>query len=231
MQAESRRGQPSETQDMVERVVADLLAESDPLRRYEALTKAQLVYDAISGRLAAERARSVAEMHGSGLSYAQIAGVLGFTRARAQQLVERAPTGEGSTPRWQIGPAATEAKITQYLWQEAPRLLAENTTAREIAARLFADASFRALQLGTLLNTPKPSAVAAAVGGIRPSLPADQSALLVDAVTLAAKMQQDEGRERAIAAGLLLAVGGGTPRVGKKLSRAHGSATQEKDGI
>lgn len=37
-----------------------------------------------------ERAAAAAEMHDAGLSYADIAALVGLTRARVQQLVERA---------------------------------------------------------------------------------------------------------------------------------------------
>ena len=90
MQQGQEEVQSSPLDDVVEKVVASLIKERDPLIRYEALTCAQAVYDAVTVRVAAERARAVADMHDAGLSYGRIAEVIGFTRARAQQLVERA---------------------------------------------------------------------------------------------------------------------------------------------
>src|ERR1700730_444882 len=76
--------------EIAEGIIESLLGQADPLARYQALTRAQSVYEALTRQLAAERARAVGEMHSAGLTYGQIAEVIGFTRARAQQLVEAA---------------------------------------------------------------------------------------------------------------------------------------------
>ena len=62
----------------------------DPGARAVALTSLLVTRQAVDNLIAAERARAVAEMHngGKGMSYAQIAAVLGVSRARAQQLCE-----------------------------------------------------------------------------------------------------------------------------------------------
>ncbi len=219
--------QSSPLDDVVERVVASLIKERDPWIRYEALTRAQAVYDAVTVRVAAERARAVADMHDAGLSYGRIAEVIGFTRARAQQLVERAePTPKNRVQKGSTS-VATQEEITSFLdsyiegWPRVyyspaytlasrfrPPLMADRHTAAEIAAHLFADAEFRSLQLGTWLNTPNGQLITAAVEALTPPPYREDIQLLVEAVTLAAKMQQDAGRERAVTAGLVLAVGG-----------------------
>jgi hypothetical protein len=227
MQRDRAVVQASSVDDVVERVVSGLISERDPLVRYDVLTRAQEMYDAVVMRVAAERARAVADMHATGLSYGRIAEVIGFTRARAQQLVERAAPTPKSRAQKGFTSVATQEEITAFLasyiegWPRVyyspaytlasrfrPPLMADVHTAQEIAAHLFADAEFRALQLGTWLNTPNGQLITAAVEAIAPPPYREDVQLLIEAVTLAAKMQQDAGRERAVAAGLVLAFGG-----------------------
>src|SRR5215813_8087623 len=87
-------GVRSSDEEIATGILSALLGQQDPLVRYEALTRAQGVYEALTKRIAAERARAVADMHTAGLSYGRIAETIGFTRARAQQLVERAGPSE-----------------------------------------------------------------------------------------------------------------------------------------
>jgi hypothetical protein len=96
-----------------------------------------------------------------------------------------------------------------------PPVMADMHTSQEIAAHLFANAEFRSLQLGTWLNTPNGQLITAAVEALTPPPYREDIQLLVEAVSLAAKMQQDAGRERAIAAGLVLAFGGALLAAGK----------------
>jgi hypothetical protein len=72
--------------DALDLVMAE---EPDPLKRYTALTFAQKVHAAAVVRVAEERGAVVAEMHDSGMSYAEIGELIGLSRARAQQLAER----------------------------------------------------------------------------------------------------------------------------------------------
>jgi hypothetical protein len=153
--------------------------------------------------------------------------VIGFTRARAQQLVEGAEPAPGNRAQKGFMSVATQEEITAFLasyiegWPPVhystayslasrfhPPLMADMHTAQEIAAHLFADAEFRSLQLGTWLSTPNGELITAAVEAITPPPYRQDIQLLVEAVTLAAKMQQDAGGERAVAAGLVLAFGG-----------------------
>lgn len=57
---------------------------------YLHLTERQRVLDAVSQGIAHERAAACWELAQEGASYATIAGLTGLTRARVQQLVERA---------------------------------------------------------------------------------------------------------------------------------------------
>lgn len=64
---------------------------TDPAERYHRATAAQAHHDAVSAALADERARICAAWWdgGNGLTYAKIADLIGTSRSRAQQLVER----------------------------------------------------------------------------------------------------------------------------------------------
>jgi hypothetical protein len=79
-------------------------------------------------------------------------------------------------------------------------------TAQQIAEELFADAEFKALKLGTFLNTPDGQLLASAVEAITPMPYRQDVALLIDALQLAAKMQQDAARE-ALVKGAMVAIG------------------------
>jgi hypothetical protein len=73
--------------------------------------------------------------------------------------------------------------------------MASTYTAQQIADRLFADAEFKALRLGTFLNTPDGRLLVAAVEALAPPPYQEDIALLVEALQLAAKMQHEAARE------------------------------------
>lgn len=65
----------------------------DLLPRYAFLSSRQVLFDAVAKRLASERAEVAAELYddlGEGRSYAKVADILGISRPRAQQFIERA---------------------------------------------------------------------------------------------------------------------------------------------
>ncbi len=64
----------------------------------------------------------------------------------------------------------------------------------QVAAELVRDTEFRALQLGTVLNTPSGEFVEQAVALAVPRAFVPEFALLADALKLAAKLQQGEAR-------------------------------------
>lgn len=85
--------EPTEVAALVESIAGDILTEQDPLIRYLYLTREQGLYQGVVNAISEARAAALADLHGSGLSYAQIsAAVGGIGRARVQQLVERART-------------------------------------------------------------------------------------------------------------------------------------------
>ena len=68
----------------------------DCAAQYAAITSRLVTMQAVVDIIAAERARVVAAMHSGGMSYAQIAGALGMSRGRAQQLCEAGRKAAGS---------------------------------------------------------------------------------------------------------------------------------------
>ncbi|MER7126731.1 hypothetical protein [Micrococcus luteus] len=80
--------EPTDVTAEMDGILADI---TDPLERYHRATAAQAHYDAVSAALAVERARVCADLWdgGKGLSYDKIGKLIGASRARAQQLVER----------------------------------------------------------------------------------------------------------------------------------------------
>lgn len=224
----SLQSQENQDDDLVERVVAGLLGQPDPMSRYRALTRAQGVYEAITRRIAAERARAVADMKETGVSYADIAEAIGFTRSRAQQLVERAepPPRARPTPIGRAAPTQLteflEIHLREHQWpREGPRttpvppLVAQHYTPDQLAAQLFADPRFRALQLGSWLRTPDGKLITEAIAALDPQPFRQDIELLTAAIAVAAQLQQKDGRERALAAGVLLAVGGALLAAGR----------------
>ncbi|GAA0853567.1 hypothetical protein ACFQVD_26330 [Streptosporangium amethystogenes subsp. fukuiense] len=81
---------PADVEALLDTAISDALEEPDPLIRYTLLTKDLVLYEALVGRIAQERYRTVAVMSSpGGMSYGQIGEALGMSRSRAQQLVER----------------------------------------------------------------------------------------------------------------------------------------------
>jgi hypothetical protein len=91
-------GYKDEPQEVAAEVAGLLDGWDDPLARYHAATAAQVHHQAVVNALADERARIAAGWNdpgrggGSKMSYQQIADLLGMSRSKAQQLVERGRT-------------------------------------------------------------------------------------------------------------------------------------------
>lgn len=64
------------------------------LAAYQEATRREAQLRGLANEAARMRARAVANMHSSGLSYRQIAELIGLSRSKAQQLAVR---GHGST--------------------------------------------------------------------------------------------------------------------------------------
>jgi len=75
-----------------------------------------------------------------------------------------------------------------------PAPLATQQTVRNVADWLLADAEFKALKLGNWLTTPDGKFFTEAVSMIAPVPYAQDIDLLIEALELAAKVQQEEAR-------------------------------------
>lgn len=72
-------------------------------------------------------------------------------------------------------------------------------TAEDVAKEFLGCAEFRALQLGTWLGTTDGEIITQAVEMVVPMFYAEDVALIVEALKLAAATQQQEGRQKAVA--------------------------------
>lgn len=64
----------------------------DPLERYQRATAAQAHHEAVVSELARVRDAAIVQMHDSGLSYGKIGELVGLSRGRVQQFIERRAT-------------------------------------------------------------------------------------------------------------------------------------------
>src|SRR6185437_15720892 len=96
--------------------------------------------------------------------------------------------------RISVGRVQPGADYTHPVWYRMPYHAAPLPAFEQVAGELVRDTEFRALQLGTFLNTPTGDFVEQAVALAVPTAFAPEFGLLVDAVKLAAKLQQSEAR-------------------------------------
>lgn len=101
---------------------------------------------------------------------------------------------------------ATWPRPDQLYYLGGPPAMASHYTPKQIADLLIKDAEFKALKIGTFLNTPDGRVLAAAVERLTPPPYREDVTLLVEALQLAAKAQQQEARE-AFVKGLLVVAG------------------------
>jgi hypothetical protein len=127
--------------------------------------------------------------------------ITGIARTTIDRILET-PVG---TPQQRI--TAHLDKVTEP-WprhgraRRGQQTMASVYTPEQVADSLLADADFRALGLGTWLNTPSGELLAAAVTALKPPLFQQDTELLIEALRLAAQRQQTEARQK-IAVGLL----------------------------
>lgn len=74
---------------------------------------------------------------------------------------------------------------------------APRPTVDELARELLSDSEYRALQLGTWLNTTNGQIISEAVEMVLPPFYRQDAELLVEALQLAAKLQAQEGQDKA----------------------------------
>jgi hypothetical protein len=149
-----------------------------------------------------QRDELVRAAHRAGVTKYRISQITGIARPTIDRIL-KAPSG------------TSHEKITAYLagftakWPRTPpgRLtslpgMASVYDPAQVADALLADQGFRALKLGTWLSTPPVELLDTAVGALSPILLPADAELLVDALALAARRQQEETRQK-LAAGLL----------------------------
>lgn len=81
-----------------------------------------------------------------------------------------------------------------------PPPMADTYKAEDIAESMFAEAAFKAIKLGTVLNTPDGRLLVAAVEALTPLAYAKDVELLVAALRIAAGLQQAQARETVVKA-------------------------------
>jgi hypothetical protein len=90
--------------------------------------------------------------------------------------------------------------------QPYPVPVSHGMTSKQVAEALLASTEFRALKLGTWLQRPDAQLITAAVEALSPPPLREDIELLVDALTLAATAQQEQGRLRAVLASIAASV-------------------------
>jgi hypothetical protein len=158
-----------------------------------------------------ERDELVRAAHEAGVSKNRIHTITGIARTTIDRILEN------SMPQDQLKRLATYLATFTSNWPRQNQYplylgrqpsMASHYTATQITKLLLADAEFKALKLGTFLNTPDGRLLAAAVESLTPPPYHEDVQLLVEALQLAAKAQQDEARD-VLLKGLLLVAGVG----------------------
>jgi hypothetical protein len=157
--------------------------------------------------------------HRAGVSKARIHAITGIARTTIDRILKEHPVRRG------LLQMAAQEEITEFLnvfiqawprdptWNNGPfpfrprPAMAYQTTASEIAQELLAIAEFRALRLGSWLNTPNGELIAAAVEQLTPPPYRMDTDLLIDALQIAARSQQRAEREKALGIGVVSAIG------------------------
>jgi hypothetical protein len=156
-----------------------------------------------------ERDELVRAAHEAGVSKNRIHTITGIARTTIDRILE--------PPMLQTQTDRLVNYLTRYTadWPRQGFLpyfhspsMASAYSSQQIADALLADAEFRALKLGTFLNTPDGQLLAAAVKALSPPPYREDIALLVEALQLAAKMQHEAARETFVK-GVVVALGVG----------------------
>ena len=119
------------------------------------------------------------------------------TREEVGQFLEEFIQDWPRDPTWQAGP---------FPFRPQPAM-AYQTSAEELAGQMFEMVGFRALRLGSWLNTPDGELMAAAVELLTPPPYEIDAKLLVDVLKIAATKQRSVEREKAVGIGVVAAIG------------------------
>jgi hypothetical protein len=110
--------QPDEVEALLHNLCGYHLAERDALLRYEALTREQVLYDALVAAIRRERGRAVAEIVEAGHKITHVAELTKLgSRQRVQRLIAIARAAEASVAEAAVvaGAAAVEAGVAREL--------------------------------------------------------------------------------------------------------------------
>ena len=119
---------PEEVEAVLHNLCGYHLAEPDPVSRYTALTREQVLYDALVATIKRERGRALAELVGTGRTLTQVAEMTNLrTRQRVQRLIGIAKAAEAALAEIHEGSrefedrlAAVEATLDQVVSGVAP---------------------------------------------------------------------------------------------------------------
>jgi hypothetical protein len=152
-----------------------------------------------------QRDELVQAAHQAGVSKNRIHVLTGIARTTVDRIME-APVGttQQALTGYLAGFTANWPRHQTWGWDATPTM-ASTYNATQIAEFLLADAEFRALKLGTWLSTPDGEILAAAVTALAPPPYNEDAKLLIEALQLAARQQQNEARKTILAG---VAVGG-----------------------
>jgi hypothetical protein len=145
-----------------------------------------------------ERDELVRAAHAAGVSKNRIHLITGIARTTIDRILEATVPDEQTT--------RLHAYLTRFTadWPRRgfpsfrfhpARTVSEVFSAAELAETLFADAEFKALKLGTFLNTPNGQVLVAAVRALTPPLYRPDEELLVEALRLAATKQRSAAQD------------------------------------
>jgi hypothetical protein len=155
----------------------------------------------------------------AGVAKNRIHAITGVARTTIDRILEERTVRRGFMQM------ATQDEVRQFLeefiqdwprdptWQGGPfpfrpqPAMAYQTSAEEIAGQMFEMVGFRALRLGSWLNTSDGELMAAAVGRLAPPPYEIDAKLLVDALKIAATKQRSAEREKAVGIGVVAAIG------------------------
>jgi hypothetical protein len=115
------------------------------------------------------------------------------------------------SPLWYGSVSPLRPRVGGFLYESRP-------TAEQLARELVADAEFQSLRLGTWLSTPEGELFARTVEMVAPPFYRQDAELLVEALKLAAKLQQ---RNERLAGGVLI---GAAVVIGLSLGRGGAAA-------
>jgi len=104
--------EPEEVEAILHNLCGYHLSEPDPVFRYTALTREQVLYDALVSAIKRERGRALAELVASGRTLTQVADMTNLrTRQRVQRLIGVAKAAEAAAAEVQAASREFEARL------------------------------------------------------------------------------------------------------------------------